>query len=145
MPVNCISTSSIKIYNQAILYQSSFRVKHPIPDFEDYFENKKKYCPNKNDDICEVFKIELEKLGMECMEDRAARLKQYLQWKCENENDKKEGTKAKKDTEDQESKLYPEHDLLPEYIRPNSYEIWLWIHKEPIIKGNIKINVTVNE
>ena len=89
--------------------------------------------------------MELETQEIECREDRAARLKQYLQWKCENEKYKSNGTNAKKDTNNEESKLYPEHDLLPEYIRPNSYEIWLWIHKEPIIEGNITINVTIQE
>ena len=111
-------------------------MKDPTPDFEDYLENTMKYCPKQDDDVCVKFKTELEEQGIECKGDRAARLKTRLQWKCKNRKIKRGNEK--------EDKLYPEHDLLPKHIRPNFYEIWLWLHKKPIIKGNVTINVTVH-
>ena len=59
-------------------------------------------------------------------------------------NNKENKRTQKKKANEKEDKLYPEHDVLPGYVRPRSYEIWLWVHKEPIIKGNITINVTVH-
>ena len=108
-------------------------------------ENTLKYCPKTNDNICVKFKTELEDQGIECREERAARIKQRLQWKCESGQTLNGGRQVSIDRKKQEDKLYPEHDLLPEHIRPNSYEIWLWIHKEPIVKGNVTIDVTVHK
>ena len=118
--------------------------KDPPPDLEDFLENTLKYCPEPNDNICVKFKTELEEHGIECNGHRAARLKNHLQWKCENGPTKgKRGSRELRGNE-KDDKLYPEHDVLPGYVRPHSYEIWLWVHKEPIIKGNITINITVH-
>ena len=103
-----------------------------------------KYCPEPNDNLCVKFKTELEEHDIECNEHRAARLKQHLQWKCEKwPTEGKRGSRELREKQE-EDKLYPEHDVLPGYIRPNSYDLWLWVHKEPIIKGNITIDVTVH-
>ena len=108
-------------------------------------ENTLRFCPKQNDNICVKLKTELEEKGIECKDERAARLKQHLLWKCENRPIKSKSGRIAIDEKKNKNKLYPEHDLLPGYIRPNFYEIWLWVHQEPIVKGNITINVTVHE
>ena len=135
----------LRFKNSIVLYCSYFRVKDPTPDFEDYIENTMKYCPKQNESICIKFKTRLEEQGIECNEDRAARLKVHLQWKCENKRFKSRKQEATIKRSSDNDKLYPEHDLLPGYIRPNSYEIWLWIQYKPIVIGNITINVIVDE
>ena len=106
-------------------------------------ENTLRFCPKQNDNICEKLKTELKEKGIECKDERAARLKQHLLWKCENRPIKSKSGRIAIDEKKNKDKLYPEHDLLPGHIRPNFYEIWLCVHQEPIVKGNITINVTV--
>ena len=131
-------------FNRSLIY---LRVRDPTPDFEDYIETTKNYCPKQNESICDKFKTELRENGIECQEERAERLKSYLEWKCDNE--KAESAERKlsdgvASVKQEKDKLYPEHDLLPSTIRPNSYEIWLWVQKERFIKGNATIKVTIN-
>ena len=105
-------------------------------------ENVKKYCPSSEDNICKKFKLELEEKHIACEEERAARLKVYLQWKCKRTELKKtKDSKSKFNPEERVNEIYPEHDVLPDHIRPQSYEIWLWVKDQPIIEGNITINV----
>ena len=110
-------------------------------------ENIKDYCPSSEDSICEKFKTELKDKNIECNNVLASRLKKYLEWKCENQlklqkNEKYQGM-IRSNSLQQHTLVYPENYLLPTHIRPESYEIWLWIMKEPIIKGNVTILVTV--
>ena len=111
-----------------------FRTGEHIPTFEDYLENEKNYCPSPGDNICKKFQLELEEKHIKCEEVRAARLKAYLQWKCKMK---------KSNSEELVDEIYPEHDLLPDHIRPQSYEIWLWVKEKPIIEGNVTIKVIV--
>ena len=97
-------------------------------------ENEKNYCPSPGDNICKKFKLELEEKHIKCEEVRAARLKAYLQWKCKEK---------KWNSEELVDEIYPEHELLPDHIRPQSYEIWLWVKEKPIIEGNVTIKAIV--
>lgn len=97
------------------------------------------------DNLCKKFKSELEENGIECDEIRAARLKAYLQWKCENDIilDKLQWTTGYS-RETLKARMPIEDQLLPEHIRPDSYEVWLWVKKEPIILGNVTITAHVS-
>ena len=122
-----------------------FRVRHNEIDLRDYLENEKNYCPSYLDNICQKFKQELDEKVIKCDDRYATRLKAYLEWKCENE---KMLVKLKEIAGPHRAALKErvpaEEQLLPEHIRPESYEVWLIIKKEPIIIGNATITVNLN-
>ena len=104
----------------------------------EYLETKEKYCPLHSDNICKKFKRELEERGIECNDIDATRLKGYLSWKCENDImlNKVENVTSHSWT-DLNKMVPPEEILLPEHIKPESYEIWMWVKKEAAIMGNV--------
>ena len=111
----------------------------------EYLEYEKKYCPSYLDDICKKFKRELDEKGIKCDDEEAWRLKAYLQWKCEKERmlDKLENI-TDKSRAVLEEQLPLTEQVLPGHLRPVSYEVWLWVMKEPRIIGNVTIIVNVS-
>ena len=106
-------------------------------------ENIKDYCPSHDDDICNKFKVEFEQKRIKCYPERAEILKDYLQFKCkEMKSDRMKGINATTNIT-RSAAIYPEHYLLPEHVRPEFYEVWLWVKEEPIIEGNVTIDIIV--
>ena len=128
-------------------YLLFYRTVEPIVNFEHYIEVTLGYCPTMEDDICEKFKKELQHKNIECDAFRAERLKTDLLWKCKNGKEysetKKYNSSFVEGSDSSPDAVYPEHDLLPEHIRPEKYEVWLWVKKERKILGNVTINVVV--
>ena len=127
-----------------------FRIPQDSPGLRDYFELEKKYCPSLNDNICKKFKSELKRNKISCDIDKAARIKSYLISQCENKTQARKSGRARNIVEkEREGKIItklsnPEDDFLPDHIRPESYEIWLWIKAEPaVVVGNLTIHVNV--
>ena len=125
----------------------------------EYLEYEKKYCPSPLDDICKRLKSELDERGIKCDDEEAIRLKAYLQWKCENGRtlEKLKNITKKSRTVLEFSPRTPSttpvvpqstlphmEQVLPGHLRPESYEVWLWVRKEPMIIGNVTIIVNVS-
>ena len=130
-----------------------FRIPQDSPGLRDYFELEKNYCPSLNDNICKRFRHELKRKEIVCDNEKAARIKSYLMSKCEKETQKRKSGQTRiiihgidNEVGRKLSKklLNPEDSFLPDHIRPESYEVWLWIKKEPaVVVGNVTINVIV--
>ena len=100
------------------------------------------------DKICKTRKQEGDEKLLECDEKYEMRLKAYLQWKCQNEKklaklEKIMGHSRAAGVASKET-VPPEEQLLPGHIRPESYEVWLLVKKEPIVIGNATITVNIN-
>ena len=98
------------------------------------------YCPSISENICDKHECDIEEtMG----------LKQYLHERCNKKRmeERLENITGIRMTENRMEDVRPAPDtvLLPEHIRPESYVIWLWIMKEPKIKGNATITINVSE
>ena len=95
----------------------------------------------------------MKRKEIDCDNEKAARIKSYLMSKCEKETQKRKSGQTRiiihgidNEVGRKLSKklLNPEDSFLPDHIRPESYEVWLWIKKEPaVVVGNVTINVIV--
>ena len=90
----------------------------------------KEYCPTEKDNVCEMFKCDLgERIYL-------ASLLHEMCNKSKLKVVSKEQTKKNLGIES-------EHIRLPEYIKPESYELWMHIMEEPTISGNVSISLKV--
>ena len=71
-------------------------------------------------------------------------LKLLLHLKCIEEEHLKKANGISRSNFGSDVKIPPELDLLPANIRPQSYELWIWVMEEPKLIGNVTIIVNID-